>query len=92
MTPLNIIIVFFIVQIVGYIVLDKVKLKNWKFLILCVFLVLYIFVLPGYFIPDNPTNEIRCGIPAFAITFIFWILGCGVTLITHLAFPILRKL
>lgn len=91
MTPLNIIGILFIVQITGYIFLDKFNLMNWKYLFLCVFLALYIFVLPGYFIPNNPTNEPRCGMPALGITLAFWIFGCGATLLAHLAYSIIRK-
>jgi hypothetical protein len=92
MTPINVILIFFLIQIAGYILLDKYNLKNWKYLILGGLLVSYIFVLPSYFIPNNPTNELRCGMPALAITLGFWIFGCGTALITHFTYIIIRNI
>jgi ABC-type Co2+ transport system permease subunit len=86
MTPLNIFIIFFLVQISGYILLDSYNLKNWKYLLLCVLLAFYIFILPSYFIPDNPTNEPICGMPVLGITLAIWIFGFWATLLTHLAY------
>lgn len=91
MTPYDIIAIFIIIQVAGYILLDKFNLRNWKYLIICLFLSMYIFVLPGFFIPDNPANGIRCGMPALAITLAFWIFGCGSVLITHLAYIVIRN-
>jgi cell division protein FtsW (lipid II flippase) len=92
MTPLNVIGIFFIIQLLVYFILDKTNLKNWKFLILSLFLIGYIFVLPNYFISDNPTNEPRCGMPAIGITLVFWIFGCTSTLLTHFTYYIISEI
>lgn len=92
MTPLNAITIILFVQIIGYIILDKLSLKVWKYLILGISLVAYIFVLPSYFIPDNPNNEPRCGMPALGITLAFWIFGCGATLFAHLIYILINRL
>ncbi|RYX81569.1 hypothetical protein EON73_04735 [bacterium] len=92
MTPISAIAIIFAVQILGYVAFDKYKLSNWKYLILGLSLIGYLFVLPNYFFPDNPNNEKRCGMPALAITLIFWILGCGSTIITYLIYLLFRNL
>ncbi len=91
MTPLYAISIILVIQIIGYILLDKLNVGVWKYLMLGILLATYIFVLPGYFIPDNPNNEPRCGMPAFGIALAFWIFGCGTTLIAHLTYILIRK-
>ena len=91
MTPISAIAIIFAVQIFGYVLFDKYNLSNWKYLILGLSLIAYLFILPSYFLPDNPSNEKRCGIPALVITLIFWILGCGSTLITYLMYLLFKN-
>jgi hypothetical protein len=72
MTPLNVIGIIFLIQIVGYLILDRVNLGIWKYLLLGFCLFAQLFILPSYFIPDNPNNEPRCGMPAMGITLAFF--------------------
>jgi uncharacterized membrane protein YoaK (UPF0700 family) len=90
MAPITVIVIFLAIQIVGYIILDKFNLSKWKLLILAASLISYIFFLPSYFIPDIPDNEPKCAMPGFAITFVFWIFGCGTTIIAHFIYTACR--
>lgn len=92
MTPLIAILIILLIQIIGYLILDKVNLKAWKYSILVVLLIAYIFILPNHFIPDNQNNVPRCGIPALGITLVFWVLGCGTTLLTHLIYVLIKRI
>lgn len=89
MTPINFIIIFFLIQVIGYIILDKFNLKKLKYLLLIILLIVYIFYLPNYFYPKNPNNKPICGMPILAINLTFWIIGCGSTLLTHFAYTII---
>jgi hypothetical protein len=91
MTPLNTIGIILLTQIISYLTLEKFNLSASKYLVLGLIITNYIFVLPSYFIPDNPTNEPRCGMPIFAINLAFWIFGCGSAIITHLTFFLINK-
>ena len=86
MTPINLILIIVLIQIVGYILLDKINLKKGKYLFLAIILGLNLLVFPRYFFPDNPNHEPGCGLPILAITLVFWIIGCGLTIITHLTY------
>ncbi len=92
MTPIIAILIILLIQIIGYLILDKINLRAWKYSILGVLLIAYIFILPSYFIPDNHNNEPRCGMPALGITLVFWVLGCGTTLLAHLIYVFIRKI
>ncbi len=88
MTPLHVIASMLAIQVIGYVLLDRYNLSAWKYLIFGIILVLHFFVLPGYFFPNNPTHEPMCGMPVLAITLGFWILGGGVTLMTHVIYMV----
>jgi len=88
--PLQAIILMFIIQIIGYVLLDRYGLGKFKYLILGLILILNFFVLPSYFIPDNPNKEPRCGMPVLAITFGFWVFGGGLALIAHISYNFLK--
>lgn len=92
MTPFNVFGILFIIQIVGYIFLDKFNLKKWKYLILGLLLVVYIFIIPRYFSPDISDDEIECGMPMLVVTLTIWLLGCGITLITHVIYITIKNL
>jgi len=91
MAPIHIILLLFVLQIATYIGLDKYKLSYWKYLVLAVCLILNFLILPSYFIPDYKEGEIRCGMPALGITLAFWVLGGGLTIITHCIYSIINS-
>ena len=82
--PIHVFILMFIIQVCEYILLDKNNLSKWKYLPLAIGLVLDFFVLPDYFMPEYQDGELRCGMPALAITLGFWIFSGG--LIIHTLF------
>jgi len=91
MAPIHVIVTILIAQIICYLTLDKLNLSAWRYLILALIMLVYIFVLPAYFIPDNPKTEPRCGMPELGITLAFWLFGGGTTLITHLTYSVMNK-
>lgn len=91
MTPIYVIILLLIPQIIGYILLDRNDLKKWKYLILIIILGLNFLVFPSYFIPENQNYEPRCGMPALANTLSFWIIGGGLTILTHVMYVFIKK-
>lgn len=92
MTPLELIVILLIVQLIGYLLFDKYHKKKWKLLIFGLLMIGYIFIIPSYFFPDNPNNEPRCGMPLVGITLAFWILGCGTVLITHIVYLLIKRI
>lgn len=92
MIPLHAILLLFAFQVIAYILLDKYKFGSWKYLVLAVCLILNFFILPYYFMPDYSESEIRCGMPALGIILGFWILGGGLTIVTHLVYFIIKKI
>ena len=90
--PIHVFIVMFIVQLFGYIILDKYNLSNWKYLLFGVCLILDFLILPDYFIPDFKSGEVRCGMPALGIIMAFWIFGCGLVILTHIVYVIVKLL
>ena len=54
------IVIITILQITAYILLDKYKLKNWKYLILGFILLIDISMLP-VFIEKDPNEIVKCG-------------------------------
>lgn len=92
MTPLHAIAIILVFQIIGYFIIDRLHLGVWKYLIFAFCLVAQLFILPNYFIQDNPNNEPRCGMPALGITLAFWIFGSGTTIVGHLSYILIKKL
>jgi hypothetical protein len=91
MAPIHIIVFMLVIQVIGYILLDKYNLSKWKYLVLGIILILNVFILPDYFIPHNPNHKPICGMPAMGITLAFWIIGGGTTLVTHFVYGIFQK-
>lgn len=92
MLPIHVFILMFIIQVIGYILLDKYNLSNWKYLLLATGLILDFFVLPDYFMPEYKEGEFRCGMPALGITLAFWIFGGGLIVSTHIVYVFVRTL
>lgn len=92
MTPLQLIFILFFVQVICYFLLDKYNIAKWKSFIFGLLIIGYIFIIPSRFFLDNPNNETMCGMPMVAITFAFWLLGCGTVIITHLAYIAIKKI
>ena len=92
MNPLQLIFLLFLVQVICYLLLDKINFAKWKYLIFGLLIIGYIFVIPSCFFPDNPKNEPMCGMPMVAITFAFWFLGCGTVIMTHIVYILIKKI
>lgn len=90
LNPEQVVLIMLVLQIVGYILLDKYKLSGCKYLILGVIIALHIFVLPGIYIQDNTNHEPRCLMPEMAYTFIYWVIGVGSNLLTHVLYILIR--
>jgi hypothetical protein len=93
MLPIHAILLLLIPQIGLYIVLDKLNLKDWKFLVLGILIILNIWLLPSYFISKLPllSGQVRCGLPASAIVIGFWFFGNGISILGHCLYMIWRK-
>jgi hypothetical protein len=92
MTPLELIFILFLVQLISYLLIDKYNAPKWKYLIFGLIMVGYIFIIPSFFFPDNPNNEPQCGMPLLGITLAFWILGCGTVIITHVFYLLIKRI
>lgn len=87
MLPITAIVYLILIQLTGNLILDKLNLKFWKYVMLCGILVVYIFVLPNFFMEKNA----KCGLPNLGINMAFWIYGCGSALLTHLISSVVRN-
>lgn len=93
MSILQAIFVITMVQLIGFVILDKYKLGKWKMLIFLLVIVLYVFVLPNYYISKVLVeNGVQCGLPSIAITLGFWIFGCGTAIIFSLLYRLIKWL
>ena len=61
------------------------------FLIFLLFIILYNFVVPSLFYP-NQQNSIKCGVPILGIHIAFLILGSISTIVTHIIWKLKSKL
>lgn len=86
MTILELIILILFLQIIIYLLLDKFRLRIWKHVVFLLIIIGYFFVIPPYYYPKSKDGVAMCGMPAFAITFTFWLLGGIVTLFGHLLY------
>ena len=89
-SPLDVLFFMPVFQCIGYIVLDLYKQNKWKVLILVLLLIMYIFILPGYYIPKVSKKD-SCGMPYIAITLGFWVFGGGLSIITHIVYVLLAR-
>ncbi|MDV3752885.1 hypothetical protein CMU19_16000 [Elizabethkingia anophelis] len=85
------IVIITILQITAYILLDKYKLKNWKYLILGFILLIDISMPPGFFIEKDPNEIVKCGNQSLGIKLFFMILGCAIAVITHFIYVMVMR-
>lgn len=78
-------------QLGAYFVAHFFKIKHGEIVILLLVLIGHFFIFPGFFIPKPEHDNARCGMPALAITLVFWIFGTLFALITHLLFNAFSK-
>ena len=91
MTFCFIIALIIFIQIGAYILLDKFDYKNWKYLVLCLILILHFFVLPYFMIAEIVNDEPKCGMPAMALLLSFWVIGGSATIISHFVYVLAKK-
>lgn len=92
MRLLTILILGLSIQLAAYLFLDKKDRGYGKLLVLLIILILYGFVLPPYFLPPPPEpGGFQCGMPIVAIYTVFWVLGVGTALITHLIYFLFKQ-
>lgn len=91
MTPLELIILILIFQTITYAFVWRGTLRKWSFITPVILVPVYLFFIPSYFFPANPDKEPMCGMPAFAITMIFWFAGAGTTMFTHVIYLLVRQ-
>lgn len=80
-----------VIQIIAYILLDKYDHKNLKYLVLCLILILHFFILPYLLIPEVENGELKCGMPAMALTLGFWVIGGSATFISHFVYALAKR-
>ncbi|MCT3920971.1 hypothetical protein HZP98_14955 [Elizabethkingia anophelis] len=91
MIPVYTIVIITILQITAYILLDKYKLKNWKYLILGFILLIDISMPPGFFIEKDPNEIVKCGNQSLGIKLFFMILGGAIAVITHFIYVMVMR-
>lgn len=91
MILVNTIVLITILQITAYILLDKYKLKNWKYLILGLILLIDINMPPGFFIEKDANEIVKCGNQALGIKLFFMILGGTIAIITHFIYVMVMR-
>lgn len=94
MSPLHIILLLTLFQIISYLLIDNYFKINGKTLVLLLLLIGYFFVIPNYFINQEISTDgkPKCGMPILAINFAFWFLGGGGAILTHLVYVLLAHL
>ncbi len=91
MAPIHAMFLLLIPQIGLYILLDKYNLKDWKFLVLGILIILNFSLLPRYFVSQLQLDHVRCGMPASAIVIGFWFFGNGITILAHCLYAVWAK-
>lgn len=74
------------VQVILYLITDRKKWTAAKLIILLFLLALYIFILPGMFLPHMDPEKYKCGMFIVAHYLAYWVLGGGLTIIVHLLY------
>ncbi len=89
--PLLLIFIVLVLQLLGYIFLDRYGYPNWKVAVLLFVIVLHLYVLPAivtaYLFPEPTT----CGLPVMAVVLGFWVIGGGLTLFAHGVYYLVRR-
>ena len=80
------------IQCLCYFFIDAKKIKFGKLLVLLFFILIYFVVLPYLFYPKMNDGITRCGMPLLGMYVFFWIIGGGLTILTHLIYYILNRL
>jgi hypothetical protein len=89
-----ILLLFFLsllLQVILYLLLDKTKYG--KPIVLAILLLLHLWLLPGLLIPDVAQTEEKytCGMMHTVAYLLFWILGGGLTFLTHICYCVIRS-
>jgi len=81
-----------LLQVLGYILIDKTKIKYGRILILLIFLLNYFWLMPYLFAPP-PLSEggPRCGMSDLTVYIAFWLIGGGCTILTHVCYYFAKK-
>ncbi|RZJ70874.1 hypothetical protein [Flavobacterium sp.] len=77
-------------QVLAYAFLPKFRFG--KLLICAVLILVNLFVLPEFFLPEYGPDDTKCGLPILSLYIIFGILGNGIVLGIHLGYVLFKKL
>lgn len=80
------IISFLILQIIGYKVIDKYRMKYAKVGLLLFILPVLFVVLPILFSQKPIIGGAECGMPSLVIFLLCWVIGGGLSIVTHLVY------
>jgi hypothetical protein len=75
MTPADIFIAEILTIVVLFTGFDIWKVPYGKELLIAVLVLANIFVLPRFFYPEYKEGEPQCGLPAMAISILFWVVA-----------------
>jgi len=78
------IIVVALIQFVGHYVNHKYNSIIPDFIIVLIVLSFHYIFFPRLFVPELESDEINCGLPMFAVTFIFWIFGTIGSIVSYI--------
>jgi hypothetical protein len=79
-------------QMLSYALVDYIKIKNGRFFILLIFLLIYFLILPNFYpVPKENVNSILCYYNPFEYLETFWVLGIALIILAHLIYCQLLK-
>jgi hypothetical protein len=81
-------IALIICQFVLYSIVDRLKLNDFKIIILFLIVIGNFAFFPKYFDPYKGVEGAKCGLPMLGITFYFWIFGNLMSLAAHFIYSL----
>lgn len=77
-------------QIVLYLFADWAKLNYVRTILFLAILAGHIFIFPTFFYPEPDPQGLNCGLPILGISCAFWIVGGGITILTHFIYYLIK--
>jgi hypothetical protein len=92
MAPIHMFFLMALIQAGTYYLLERFDVRQWRPVVLGIGIILNLFILPDFFIPEQRKGEGGCGMPVLGIKLGFWIFGSGLILFTHFAYDFFSNL
>jgi hypothetical protein len=78
-------------QLILCFLIDKLKFRSGKRLLLIGLVIGNVFIFPRFFYPEPSPEKVNCGLPILGISLAFWVLGNAMALFVHVFYTVLKN-